>query len=80
MPKEVIYDKYGPQLISSDPKVFNVNVGWSLGGEVQVATVDDAQPMGTVESGLYVTLDRDGINKLIKALRKARDQAYGKDE
>lgn len=80
MPKEVIYDKFGPQLTNGDPKLFTVNVGWSLGGDVQVATVDDSEPLGTVKSGLYVTLDRDGINRLIKALRKARDQAYGKDE
>lgn len=30
--------------------------------------------------GFYVTLDRAGINKLIRDLRRARDQAYGKDE
>lgn len=31
-------------------------------------------------SGLYSTLDRAGINRLIRALRKARDAAYGRDE
>lgn len=30
--------------------------------------------------GLYVTLDRKGINKLIRDLRRARDQAFGRDE
>jgi hypothetical protein len=29
---------------------------------------------------LWASLDRGGINRLIKALRKARDDAYGKDE
>lgn len=30
--------------------------------------------------GFYVTMDRDGINKLIRNLRRARDQAFGRDE
>jgi hypothetical protein len=29
--------------------------------------------------GIFVDLDRDGINRLIRALRKARDQAFGAD-
>lgn len=31
-------------------------------------------------AGLYATLDRDGINSIIRVLRKARDQAFGRDE
>lgn len=31
-------------------------------------------------TGLWGTLDRAGINRLIKMLRKARDDAYGHDE
>jgi hypothetical protein len=31
-------------------------------------------------TGLWATLDRSGINRLIKMLRKARDEAYGRDE
>lgn len=30
--------------------------------------------------GLYVSMDRPRINRLIKLLRKARDAAYGRDE
>jgi hypothetical protein len=30
--------------------------------------------------GFYVGLDRRGINKMIRALRRARDQAFGRDE
>lgn len=30
--------------------------------------------------GLWTTLDRDGINRLIRVLRRARDQAFGRDE
>lgn len=29
--------------------------------------------------GWYVTLDRDGINRLVRHLRRARDQAFGAD-
>ena len=32
------------------------------------------------EMGLWATLDRDGINTLIRVLRRARDQAFGRDE
>ena len=33
-----------------------------------------------VDSGWHAGLDRDGLNQLIKTVRRARDQAYGKDE
>ena len=29
---------------------------------------------------VFGTFDRDGINRIIRSLRKARDRAYGKDE
>lgn len=34
----------------------------------------------TVADGFFVNLDRKGINDLIRNLRRARDQAYGRDE
>jgi hypothetical protein len=61
-----------------------VKVAW--GREyVQVASVGRATvthdaleiPEG---DGWYVTLDRRGINELIRNLRRARDRAYGRDE
>lgn len=30
-------------------------------------------------NGWFAQMDRNGINRLIRALRKARDEAYGKD-
>lgn len=54
--------------------------------------MDGEQPVGFVlgdlvelqgtrsQSGWYVDLDRKGINDLIRVLRKARDQAFGRDE
>lgn len=34
---------------------------------------------GGMFDGFYVTLDREAVNRLIRALRKARDAAYGAD-
>lgn len=63
------------------PKMFQVKVGWNKEtGDVQIATVnEDADPF-SAEGGLYVNLDRRGINDLIRHLRRARDQAFGRDE
>lgn len=72
---------------------FRVEVGWSNGpadgcGHVQVGTTNQfskAVLMDVPESedrhldGWFVTLDREGLNRLIRSLRTARDAAYGKD-
>lgn len=56
-----------------------VHVGWTRGRFVEVgaAAFDPSRQMPN--DGVFMTLDRDGINRLIRALRKARDQAYGAD-
>jgi len=58
-------------------------VSWSKEGEyLQIATVEDdgvvlePTPEG---NGWFVTLDRKGANDLIRALRRARDGAFGAD-
>lgn len=33
-----------------------------------------------IRSGFYLDLDRAGINAVIRSLRRARDQAFGRDE
>ena len=93
MPKEHVKSRYDgePVMItkvgSSDPPVwsdplpaFRIEVGWDRHGFVQVATTDPEAELGTRESGLYVDIDRNGVNDLIRLLRKARDQAFGRDE
>lgn len=70
MPKEVIHT--GPD---DDPR-FTVQVGWTPDCDVQIATLNGAEP----DSGWHVTLSRREVNRLIKALRRARDAAYGRDE
>lgn len=86
MPKEIIY---GTVLDG-----FTIKVGWDRDSNIQVASLADEgekrvrdilaaeerDPTGRVFDGWYVTLDRDGVNKLIRTLRRARDQAFGRDE
>lgn len=90
MPKEIVYgdQKFMPGS-EDDPAV--VVVGWSReAGDVQVVTrllnaevphPDECHDEGVpVKYGMYVNLDRRGINDLIRHLRRARDQAFGRDE
>jgi hypothetical protein len=48
-------------------------------GLLDVITGNPNDP-GVSYTGLWVTLDRYGCNRLIRALRKARDSAFGRDE
>lgn len=68
---------------------WRAEVHWS-DNYVQVATVnqhstlqlDDPLPAGEVAepfTGWRVTLDREGCNRMIRALRQARDKAFGAD-
>jgi hypothetical protein len=66
-----------------------VEVSWSHAptGHVQVATVHTDSPINWSDgdspngkfNGWHATLDREGVNRLIRQLRKARDTAYGAD-
>ena len=91
MPAEHVY---GEQTILEDsdeaPMVPIVDVRWGReGGYVQVVTkATDAHggrlagesPDTHFTDGMYVDLGRDAINRLIRNLRRARDQAFGRDE
>ncbi len=68
-------------------------VSWQPGsnGHVQLATTNNATSFKDPEFanpdnpeglflGWHATLDREGINRLIRSLRKARDSVYGRDE
>ncbi len=64
-----------------------VRVGWSRETEyVQIATLtrehenDFTASAPSWSGGYHIDLDRQGINALIRTLRRARDQAYGRDE
>lgn len=87
MPKETVYDA---------SNLFDLEVGWAHDRDVQLGiTTHDGRSLaewlaGLPEaeagaplpqfSSLWASLDRGGINRLIKMLRKARDDAYGRDE
>lgn len=83
MPKEDVRDQ---------ASLYDVRVGWERNsGYVQVGietadgrsiakhlTGDGETPADF--SGLWGTLDRDGCNRLIRTVRRARDAAFGADE
>lgn len=82
MPKETIRDVTVVHGTSDKPYIPAVNVWWGKDQMVQIASVNLAaeDATGTEHYGWHVDMDRTMINKLIKALRRARDQAYGADE
>lgn len=85
MPKEMINSKFDATTYAQ--------VGWSKeSGHVQLGVLDPGTRLAIVErdairlenpeeieGGWFIQLDRNGINRLIRTLRKARDQAYGAD-
>ena len=95
MPKEVIYSSDGAYMLATDGNEYpevgipegtvgqyrqrGVHVGWTRKRhvEVGVASFDVSREMPS--DGVFLALDRDGINRLIRSLRKARDAAYGSD-
>mgnify|MGYP001585479763 CR=1 FL=1 len=93
MPKEYVYGEPLPadtsEVSGPVPDQPVVVVGWSREtGDMQIVTrLHDAEVPSLDESenipakyGYYVSLNRRGINDLIRYLRKARDQAFGRDE
>lgn len=88
MPKEIVHGDapFGPD---DDPLEVATEVRWSRETEhVQIATVLRNRSTGEnqdlagrdVCGGMFCTLDRRGINDMIRYLRRARDQAFGRDE
>lgn len=87
MPKFNVYEK-STDLPGHTPG--RAEVGWSA-GHVQLATctddLDNLRALGAAAApdqpdwrGVFLQLDREGINELIRSLRKARDSAFGRDE
>ena len=79
MPKEIVIDRQAPG--ETDPLL---EVSWQRDLEhVQIAAYSrhsvTLQTIGR-EEAQFVTLDRPRINDLIRHLRRARDQAFGRDE
>jgi hypothetical protein len=82
MPKEYVYT--AP--VTPDQNQRAIKVTWAReenGGHVQMCVFEhDSEDEYTKEHELpqYVSMDRDAINRTIRILRRARDQAYGRDE
>jgi hypothetical protein len=91
MPKETIHSRYDGQTVTvmdADGKERKetlvepfLQIGWTREGEhVEVASRQGGDFDGDHNRpGFFVQLDRNGINRLIRLLRKARDTAYGAD-
>lgn len=88
MPKEIIAERPiyfedvdGNEDLESGTQGL-VEISWNSEAEhVQLVTYERA--MVTYDrtfEGRYVTMDRYMINQLIRHLRRARDQAFGRDE
>ena len=78
MPRNMYYENY------STLPARVVSVSWGRDSHVTVGAhecVSEEQSGNEIiESGFHVSLDRDQVNNVIRALRKARDQAFGRDE
>lgn len=77
MPREVISNPNGP---------FHVGVGWHRGDSLQVGIVTD-EPSFTIDGegdekfkSVWSDMNRHQVNDLIRLLRRARDQTFGRDE
>lgn len=92
MPKEAVYgEQHQPEGDNPQTNVVPiVEVRWGREGQyVQVVSkatdTHDGRAAGDstethYTDGYHVDLNRVGINDLIRHLRKARDQAFGRDE
>lgn len=81
MPKEIINDQFRHKGTSDDPNPdLRVEVSWQREHmDVQIGTVNPAFEQFSEQRGWFAHLDREGVNRLIRTLRRARDQAFGAD-
>lgn len=95
MPKETVYGT-GPIYGEDSSAIPIIEVRWSKDvGFVELGTrivhrADHSNYIPTVEEdperagaeirGLFMSFERSQINNLIRNLRRARDQAFGRDE
>lgn len=85
MPKEYIKDEQYRQTWESEDgqtggivTTTQAKITWGRDTYVQIAVVTDEDQDGMEAN--HLSLNRSGINAMIRTLRKARDQAYGRDE
>lgn len=94
MPKEIIYDRWRDRNTDSYVRV-GWSKGEGDHVQIATAVPADSKKVRILfydeetknwneydpieDQGLFVQLDRFGINRLIRTLRKARDDAFGAD-
>lgn len=66
-------------------ELFNDDLKYAVGSDAEgaipaVATGEEETRRKLWAEGFYVDLERAGLNELIRNLRRARDQAFGRDE
>lgn len=91
MPKSSFYENAAPDGTQSR----RVEIGWQHDQGVQIGVTNLApgadptsefidgegdQPPTPAWDGWFMNLDRGQINSIIRALKRARDQAFGRDE
>lgn len=85
MPKTIINSRFPSELEQT-----HLHIGWTKDGSehVEVSVQNETiaaecaaqgRPHDS-RSGWFVQLDRAGINRAIRSLRQARDDAFGRDE
>ncbi len=57
-----------------------ITVRWGREKEVEIGVHEFEISTGAIRSGHFSRFDRDGLQALIRTTKKARDQAFGKDE
>jgi len=91
MPKEIIESLYyGREVTDADTgkvmpvEATHLHVGWAKHQQhVEVAVINRAVESsfpGDTAPGWFMQLDRAGCNRAIRVLRKARDDAFERDE
>lgn len=94
MPKEVIHDEAGmyDMVVGWSRGTVENETHEPIGGYVQLgietsdgaSLVEKLRGMDVEEAAMFTrvwgTLDRAGCNRAIRTLRRARDQAFGRDE
>lgn len=77
---EVVHDS--PEIRGLNLPVLQrgISVRWGRHKEVEIGVHEFEISTGAIVSGHFSSFDRDGLQDLLRTVRKARDQAFGKDE
>lgn len=77
----VHWGRDGNDYLQLSTGLFNDDLKYVDGlGDTHTAEGEQAVRRQVWSEGFYVTLNRSNVNALIRHLRRARDQAFGRDE